>query len=183
MIPNANSYIYKYCNNKVLLNNNFITSILLYYEKNPQLMKSSTILIYALCGLLLSVSAVYFLVAHGEYVDLLDFLDAGIQGETFEHQVEMGLFVPTGIAYVFTTFWILRSKLQSKIPYLIVIAGSATMILIYVASRTVGVPPIGVEYYVGRLDIISKILQVFIIGLSVCLLIQVKKTPLKKIAS
>ncbi len=145
-------------------------------------MKPTTVLIYLLCGLLVSVSIVYFLVAYGEYVDLLDFLGAGIQGETFEHQVEMSLFIPTGIAYIFTMFWILKSKLRSKIPYLIIIAGSATMIMIYIASRTVGVPPIGIEYYVGRLDIISKILQVFIIALSIYLFSQIKQTPLKKIA-
>ncbi|MFZ0252883.1 MAG: hypothetical protein WAL28_03675, partial [Nitrososphaeraceae archaeon] len=43
---------------------------------------------------------------------------------------------------------------------------SAGLIAIYVASRTVGVPVVGVEYYIGRLDMISKILQAVVIVLS-----------------
>jgi hypothetical protein len=43
---------------------------------------------------------------------------------------------------------------------------SAGLIVIYVASRTVGVPIVGVEYYIGRLDIISKLLQIVAIALS-----------------
>ena len=38
--------------------------------------------------------------------------------------------------------------------------------MILLASRTVGVPIVGVEYYIGRLDIVSKILQVIAIALS-----------------
>lgn len=126
-------------------------------------------------------SVVYFIVAYGEYIDLLDFLDAGIDGETFEKQIEMGLFIPTGIAYLGAMLWILKKKMQSKIPYLIIIAGSALMILIYVASRTVGVPPIGIEFYITKLDITSKILQVIIIGLSLYLLTQTEKKTIKSI--
>ena len=33
-------------------------------------------------------------------------------------------------------------------------------------SRTVGVPIVGVEYYIGRIDVVSKILQIIAIALS-----------------
>lgn len=128
-----------------------------------------------------ATSVIYFIVAYGEYIDLLDFLEAGIDGETFEKQIEMGLFIPTGIAYLGAMLWILKKKMQSKIPYLIIIAGSVLMILIYVASRTVGVPPIGIEFYITKLDITSKILQVIIIGLSLYLLTQTEKKTIKNI--
>jgi len=144
-------------------------------------MKFSTILIYILSALMFATSVIYFIVAYGEYIDLLDFLEAGIDGETFEKQIEMGLFIPTGIAYLGAMLWILKKKMQSKIPYLIIIAGSVLMILIYVASRTVGVPPIGIEFYITKLDITSKILQVIIIGLSLYLLTQTEKKTIKNI--
>jgi hypothetical protein len=40
------------------------------------------------------------------------------------------------------------------------------MIGIYIASRTIGVPVVGIEYYVGKIDVVSKILQAAIIGLA-----------------
>jgi hypothetical protein len=42
----------------------------------------------------------------------------------------------------------------------------AFLIVAYIASRTVEVPIVGVEYYVGRLDILAKVLQAIAIGLS-----------------
>jgi hypothetical protein len=52
---------------------------------------------------------------------------------------------------------------------------SAFLIVAYVASRTVGVPIVGVEYYVGRLDIVAKVLQAIVIGLSFVAILNMKK--------
>jgi len=54
-------------------------------------------------------------------------------------------------------------------------AVSAFLIVAYIASRTLGVPIVGVEYYVGRLDILTKILQGIVIGLSCVAIISMKK--------
>ena len=51
-------------------------------------------------------------------------------------------------------------------PYIVSIIASMALIAIYISSRTVGVPIVGVEYYIGRLDIVSKVLQVVAIALS-----------------
>jgi hypothetical protein len=50
----------------------------------------------------------------------------------------------------------------------------------YIASRTVGVPIVGVEYYVGKLDMVSKALQVIIIGLSLYLAFRIRKIVIKE---
>jgi hypothetical protein len=42
----------------------------------------------------------------------------------------------------------------------------ALLIATYIPSRTIGIPIVGVDYYVGRLDIANKVLQVIIIGIS-----------------
>ena len=52
---------------------------------------------------------------------------------------------------------------------------SVALISTYIASRTVGVPIVGVELYVGRLDMISKIMQIVVIGLSIVAIYRIKR--------
>jgi phosphatidylglycerophosphatase A len=62
-----------------------------------------------------------------------------------------------------------------------VVAGvSIILIATYIASRTVGVPIVGVEYYVGKLDMVSKAFQVIIIGLSIYLTFRIRKIMIIK---
>ena len=49
------------------------------------------------------------------------------------------------------------------------------MIVAYAGSRTIRVPIVGVEYYVGRLDIVAKVLQAIAIGLSFVAIRTMKK--------
>jgi hypothetical protein len=129
---------------------------------------------------MLSTAIIYFMVASQEYSDLLEFLDVGIQGETQEKQVEMTLFIGSGIVYLGLFVWILKTKLRSKIPYIAVAAISAILIVTYAASRTIGVPLVGVEYYIGKLDMANKILEVIMIGISVYLIFAVRKAMIKE---
>jgi hypothetical protein len=62
--------------------------------------------------------------------------------------------------------WLIKTRFIKKSPYIAAIVVSVALILTYIASRTVGVPVVGVEYYVGKLDMVSKILQVVVIALS-----------------
>jgi hypothetical protein len=143
-------------------------------------MSISSIIVYILLVLIVSTAVLYFVVASQEYSDLVDFLQVGIQGETQEKQVEMTLFIGAGIVYLGLFVWILKTKLRSKIPYIIVAAISAVLIVTYAASRTIGVPLVGVEYYIGKLDIINKVLEVIMIGMSVYLIFAIRKTIIKK---
>jgi hypothetical protein len=76
--------------------------------------------------------------------------------------------------------WILRSREGGVTPYIISGVISFGLIVIYVASRTVGVPVVGVEYYIGRIDVISKILQVIAIALSGIALYNIRKFRMVK---
>jgi hypothetical protein len=129
---------------------------------------------------MLSTAIVYFMVASQEYSDLLEFLDVGIQGETQEKQVEMTLFIGAGIVYLGLLAWIFKTKLRSKVPYIVVALVSVVLIVTYAASRTIGVPMVGVEYYVGKLDMVSKVLQVIIIGMSIYLIFATRKNMIKE---
>jgi hypothetical protein len=133
---------------------------------------------YILLALVVSTAVIYFVVASQEYSDLVDFLQVGIQGETQEKQVEMALFIGAGIIYLGLFVWILKTKIRSKIPYTVVAAVSVILIATYAASRTIGVPIVGVEYYIGKLDMVSKVLQVIMIGISVYLISTIRKTKI-----
>ena len=141
---------------------------------------SSSIIMYILLALIVSTAVIYFIVASQEYSDLLEFLEVGIQGETQEKQVEMTLFIGSGIVYLGLFVWILKTKLRSKIPYIVVSAVSVILIVTYAASRTIGVPLVGVEYYIGKLDMANKALEVIMIGISVYLIFAVRKAMIKE---
>ena len=140
----------------------------------------SYIIMYILLALIVSTAVIYFIVASQEYSDLLEFLQVGIQGETQEKQVEMTLFIGAGIVYLGLFVWILKTKLRSKIPYIVVAAVSVILIVTYAASRTIGVPLVGVEYYIGKLDMANKVLEVIMIGMSVYLITAARKTMIKE---
>lgn len=128
--------------------------------------RNNKLIIYTLCALLIAIATIYFITAYGEYSDLVELLDYGIQGETQEKLVEITLFIGSGIIYLGLFIWILKSGLRYRLPYLLSIVVSITLVIIYIASRTIGVPIVGVELYVGKLDIASKILQVIVMGLA-----------------
>lgn len=141
----------------------------------------SKVLVYILAALVVSTAVVYFYVASGEYSDMIDFIDAGVMGEIQEKQIEMTLFLTTGVGYMLTMIWMLKKKLSSVLPYIVLTAGSIAMIGIYIASRTVGVPPIGIEYYIGKMDMTTKVLQVLISGLSVYLICSIQRGRKRKL--
>jgi hypothetical protein len=70
--------------------------------------------------------------------------------------------------------------LRQITPYVAVAGVSVILIVTYIASRTVGVPMVGVEYYVGKLDMVSKALQVIIIGLSLYLAFRIRRIIVKE---
>jgi hypothetical protein len=74
--------------------------------------------------------------------------------------------------------WI--SYFHNKIPYIVVAAVSVILIVTYAASRTIGVPLVGVEYYIGKLEMVNKVLQVIMIGISVYLISAARKTMIKE---
>ncbi len=69
------------------------------------------------------------------------------------------IFFTIGIAYILVGFWMIRRKYHSKIPYIVAIAGSAVLIVFYIATRTVNLPTIGLQTDIGTIDTISKVLQ------------------------
>jgi hypothetical protein len=136
-----------------------------------------TIIIYCLSAVLAASGVAYLLVANSEYSDYKDLASVGVKGaEVAEKQFEISFFVIAAAIYFGLCVWVLKSKeKRRKAPYVASIAVSTFLIVAYVASRTVGVPIVGIEYYVGRLDIVAKVLQAIVIGLSFFTIRNMKK--------
>ena len=139
-------------------------------------MRIQNIVVYLLAVLLISNAIVYFIVAFQEYGDLVEFLQIGINGETKEKYIEISVFVGAALIYSGLVIWVLKSGLKNKNPYMVSAVFSIIMIGIYIASRTIGVPVVGIEYYVGKIDVVSKILQAAIIGLAGYLIFAIRST-------
>jgi hypothetical protein len=124
------------------------------------------LVIYILAAIVLSTSIIYFILASNEYKSLVEFAAEGLDGEISELQIEIALFAGSGIIYLGLLGWILVKKIKSVVPYSILIILSTVLIITYAASRTVGVPIIGIEFYIGKYDMITKVLQGVIIAIS-----------------
>ena len=143
-------------------------------------MRIQYIVVYLLAVLLLSNAIVYLIVAFQEYGDLVEFQQIGIDGETQEKHLEISVFVGAALIYLGLVAWVLKSRLKNKNPYMVSAVFSIIMIGIYIASRTIGVPVVGVEYYVGKIDIVSKILQAAIIGIAGYLIFAIRSMCIKE---
>lgn len=143
-------------------------------------MQIQNIVVYVLAALLISNAIVYLIVASQEYENLIEFQQIGIDGETQEKQLEISVFVGASLLYLILFIWVLKFRLKNKNPYLVSAVFSIIMIGIYIASRTIGVPVVGVEYYTGKIDIVSKILQAAIIGVAGYLIFAIRSMCLNE---
>jgi hypothetical protein len=137
-------------------------------------MKIQHIIVFILAAIVLSTSIIYFILATNEYQSLVEFAAEGLEGEISELQIEITLFAGSGIIYLILLGWILVKKLNNIVPYTLLIAISTILIITYASSRTIGVPIIGIEFYIGKYDMITKVLQGVIIAISGYLIYKIK---------
>lgn len=96
--------------------------------------------------------------------------------EEFEEQdmLKGTFFLIVGIAYLPVAYFMLKKK--STIPYVVAIAGTVGMIILYGITRTEMAIAFGMEIgNIGHLGIVSKVIQVGIVLGSVITLIKYKK--------
>ena len=127
---------------------------------------------------MISTGAIYFIVASQDYSELSQSVStlANSSNNTNENKEaidtiatvkEMIFFIVTGIAYIAAGIWMMENKYYSKIPYVIAAIGSIALIAFYISTRTTNIPSIGIQGDVGTIDIISKVLQAAIAGISI----------------
>jgi len=121
-------------------------------------------IVYIVTTLMLSTAFIYFVVASQSYSELSQLTSQSIinkvaLSDIMSNRNEMIFFMIVGIAYTLVGFWMMKCKYHSKIPYIAAIAGSAVLIVLYIATRTVSLPTIGLQTDIGTIDTVSKILQ------------------------
>jgi len=89
--------------------------------------------------------------------------------------IETAFFAAVGAAYIPIGVWATITRHTSKIPYIMAIGGSVSLIILYVLSRTVDIPLVGQQDDVGFIDILSKVLQGGIIAVSAYIIVSIRR--------
>lgn len=98
-----------------------------------------------------------------------------LEGTDTASQIQTMFFATVGIVYIPLGIWMLNNKLHSRAPYVFSILISIFLIILYVASRNISLPIVGIQTDVGMIDLATKTIQVGIIAISVILLRDLKK--------
>ena len=98
-----------------------------------------------------------------------------LEGTDTASQIQTMFFATVGIVYIPLGIWMLNNKLHSRAPYVFSILISIFLIILYVASRNINLPIVGIQTDVGMIDLATKTIQVGIIAISAILLRDLKK--------
>ena len=110
--------------------------------------------------LVLANSGIYFYTA---YSQTQESSDTG-------SQIQSMLFTTAAVSYLPLGIWMIKNKLHTRAPYVIASLISIALIGLYVVSRTVSLPVVGIQDDVGVFDILCKITQGGIVVVSLLLL-------------
>jgi hypothetical protein len=130
---------------------------------------SASQLILVITILALSNSGIYFVTAYSQMQESSD----------ASSMIETMLFTTAAISYFPLGIWMIKNKLHSRAPYVIASLISLALIGLYIISRTISLPIVGIQEDVGVIDIVSKITQGLIILLSVSLIGNWNKEKIK----
>ncbi len=89
--------------------------------------------------------------------------------ESTKGQIETPILLIIGIVYLLLAISLIIYRASSNIPFIVIIIGSGFLIGMYIVSRTIGIPQIGIEH-VGPFDLLTNLFQVGIIASSLYLL-------------
>jgi hypothetical protein len=130
-------------------------------------MNNKKMLATILAGLMAATAIAYIIASFDDFPEL---------GEEMAATLELTLFLGSAAGYALATIWILKNREKYSIkPYIVAIAGSSFLIVLYVVSRTADLPVVGLQDDIGAVDIVSKVLQVAIIGISISLIQKIRK--------
>lgn len=138
--------------------------------------KSLKIIAYLVAGVMLSTSIIYFVTGYQQLTDETGSGFHEMAGDKNElpadsdldaHQwaelelagkVQTVFFITIGLLYIPTGIWMVKNR-ESKKPYLIALGGSLSLIILYMLSRIINLPLVGLQTDVGPIDVASKVLQ------------------------
>jgi hypothetical protein len=171
-------------------------------------MEKRTVLPLTVAGLMIIIGAFYLVSAYREPIEAAEEEEASTEEEGDEGggsadsavgdggisttdsnggldlgtELQTAFFAIAGLSNLGVAAWILLSRKKIiKPPYIAAAAGSAFLIVFYIISRTVALPIVGIQSDVGNLDIVCKVLQAAVVGLSVYVIISVTRSMGKEI--
>ena len=115
--------------------------------------------------LVLGNSGIYFVTAYSQMQESSD----------LPSQIQTMLFATAAIVYLPLGIWMIKNNLHSRVPYVIASLVSIALIGLYIVSRTVNLPIVGIQNDVGIVDILAKVTQGSIVMISLVLLQNWKK--------
>ncbi|HEX5457064.1 MAG TPA: hypothetical protein VFX64_01615 [Candidatus Nitrosotalea sp.] len=113
-------------------------------------------------------------------VSILIFLNAGIYLViTYTHlqpidpvrQLKAMVFGVSAIAYLLLGAWMLKNMFYSRAPFVVTILLSVALIGLFVASKTIQLPVVGIDTDLDLVDMTSKVTQGVIMIISLIVLI------------
>ncbi len=122
--------------------------------------KSTQQFIMIIVILVLGNSGIYFVTAYSQMQESSD----------IPSKIQTMLFETAAIVYLPLGIWMIKNNLHSRAPYVIASLVSIALIGLYVVSRTVSLPLVGIQEDVGIVDVLAKITQGSIIVISLLLL-------------
>jgi hypothetical protein len=131
--------------------------------------RSTSQLIVIITILALSNSGIYFVTAYSQMQESND----------ASSKIQTMLFATAAISYLPLGLWMIKNRFHSRAPYVITSLISFALIGLYIASRTIPLPVVGIQQDVGLIDMVAKITQGSIIILSVLLIIKWNKEKIK----
>ena len=161
--------------------------------------KKIRVIHYVIVAMMLSTSAIYFVATYQQFTDEsgngireipagksaqegTSDIDKGQWNElNLSSQIETMFFLIISIAYIPIGIWMLKTK--SEKPHIVALIGSLSLITLYIISRTINLPIVGIQTDVGATDIIAKILQGGIVAGTSFLIIVGKKLESKQTSS
>ena len=115
--------------------------------------------------LVLANSGIYFVTAYSQMQESSD----------VPSQIQTMLFATAAIVYLPLGIWMIKNNFHSRAPYVIASLVSIALIGLYVVSRTVSLPIVGIQEDVGLVDVLAKVTQGSIVVISLLLLQNWKK--------
>ncbi len=131
--------------------------------------KSAQQFILIVTILVLANSGIYFVTAYSQMKE----------SDDSASQIQTMLFTTAAITYLPLGVWMVKNKLHSRAPYIIASLISIALIGLYIASRTMSLPLVGIQDDIGLIDILSKVTQGAIIVVSLLLLQSWNKEKVK----
>lgn len=158
-------------------------------------MHKNSIFAFLIAGLLVVTGIIYAVSAYEEPIeaaaesadeatstnsgsDSVASTNASSQGMDPATMVQTSFFAVAALANIGVAVWIIVAKARTgkmRIPMIIAAVGSAFLIALYIASRMISLPVVGIQDDIGAIDIASKVIQGVVVALSVLIIVKGQK--------